>query len=107
MNRPPFKKKAACEAADFGTSVQPQNTTNTATVQLRGIAGLKHYQQLSGDRFDVRPPVYAVVDRRYSGQMRIVQEFADPEPALTTANMLRSAGSAAEVVLITALETTS
>jgi len=45
-------------------------------------------------------PLYSVEDRRYSGEWRIVAEFADPDVAQRVAALLRSAGGDVRVELI-------
>ena len=60
--------------------------------------------------------IYAVVDRRdderyrdpnatQQGRLRILGEYREAKDALAAANLLRWAGSAAEVVLITSVRT--
>ena len=41
-------------------------------------------------------PIYAVVDKRRDGRMRVVSEFADPAAARTAADLLRAAGGSFE-----------
>ncbi len=45
-------------------------------------------------------PIYAVVDRRTDGTLRIVSTFVDPDVATKAADLLRRAGSDARVELI-------
>lgn len=50
-----------------------------------------------------RPPLYALIDRRRDGRPRIVSEHVDPESARRAADLLRWAGDAVEIVLLTAV----
>ena len=49
------------------------------------------------------PPIYAVVDRRSDGRLRIVGEFVDPDAAAFAADLLRGAGADVAVELVTAV----
>ena len=50
------------------------------------------------------PPLYALIDRRANGKPRIVAEYQDPASARAAADLLRWAGDAVEIVLLTAVE---
>ncbi len=56
------------------------------------------------DCADAVPPLYAVTDRRRDGKLRIVAEFRDPDAALAHAKLLRWAGTAAQVVLLSEVQ---
>lgn len=68
-----------------------------------GAIGMAHYSRLFGTPA-AAPPVYAILDRRRDGNPRIVGEYTDPAAARSAADLLRWAGSPAEVVLITSIE---
>jgi hypothetical protein len=48
-------------------------------------------------------PLYALVDHRADGRPRIISEYVDPSAARAAADLLRSLGASAEVLLITAV----
>lgn len=51
-----------------------------------------------------RTTIYAIVDRRERDRrMRIVAEYVDPDHAIAACRLMRWAGSARHVVLITAI----
>jgi len=50
------------------------------------------------------PALYALIDRRVNGNPRIVAEYRDPMSARAAADLLRWAGDAVEIVLLTAVE---
>jgi hypothetical protein len=52
---------------------------------------------------DLPLPVYAIVERRQDGPMRVLCERVDPRTALAYADQMRIAGGSVEVVLITSI----
>lgn len=46
------------------------------------------------------PELYAVLDRRVSGESQLIAEYVDPLIALAVANLLRSSGADARIELI-------
>ncbi len=82
--RPPFEND---DAANLGRA------------RHRGDTGL----QASDQSTACSPPLYAIIERRRDGRPRIVAEYADPQSAHDAAVLMRWAGDAVEVVLVTAI----
>jgi hypothetical protein len=48
--------------------------------------------------------LYAIVDRRQNGELRVIGEFVDPAAADVAATLLRDAGADVSVVLVSRID---